>query len=341
MGKAISRLGMKSFLQIENDKRKSEFKKTVIDEEFLVNFNELLKEFKLEKQEFNDQHPWIFVTGLPRSGTTLLMQLMASSFNVCFVNNFIARFWDAPIVGARLSKILSLQSNISDSSSFRSDYGKTTLINEPHEWSYFWIHHLKYDRSLNYNRKEISDSIIWKEITNKLNGITSTFNRPFLCKGLHPIKFIDKIIQSNPNVFVVNIERDFKENCQSVLEARKAYFEDPNEWWSIIPDNYKDIHNLPYIKQIPEQLKALKLEMQNDIAKYCSGKSMKINYEDLIDAPRDVLRRISENIELSIRFNLEYIPEKIPERFEKKVRNEFDREMMDYVNQTIIERIVI
>jgi ABC-type oligopeptide transport system ATPase subunit len=49
-------------------------------------------------------HAHEFIVGLPRSGTTLLSQLLAYSLDAGYTTNFAARFWLAPVHGLRLGR---------------------------------------------------------------------------------------------------------------------------------------------------------------------------------------------------------------------------------------------
>ena len=83
------------------------FRKDRKFEEHLANFNEILApheeaEYLARPETFSTLH----VVGVPRSGTTLLAQLVASHLNIGCINNLIAAFWRAPVYGVRLSRKL-------------------------------------------------------------------------------------------------------------------------------------------------------------------------------------------------------------------------------------------
>ena len=81
-----------------------------------------------QKQLYNtitEDQTSIHIIGAPRSGTTLLSQLLLSFTQVGYINNLIAAFWNAPLYGIYLSKKLLPKAYIS---SFTSDYGATNNI---------------------------------------------------------------------------------------------------------------------------------------------------------------------------------------------------------------------
>ena len=77
----------------------------------------------------------IFIIGLPRSGSTLLSQLITQIYDIGYINNLVARFWSNPIIGIKLSQEFDLANY---KSLLNSSYGVTSLINEPHEFGYYW-----------------------------------------------------------------------------------------------------------------------------------------------------------------------------------------------------------
>ena len=83
------------------------------------------------------RYPMVFIIGAPRSGTTLLSQLLSSSGLFGYINNFIARFWTAPTLGALIYKTV-LDHECRGNSSLQSHLGVTENLHEPHEFGYFW-----------------------------------------------------------------------------------------------------------------------------------------------------------------------------------------------------------
>ena len=85
--------------------------------------------------EYSAPHNSLMVFGLPRSGTTLLTQLLQSNSSVHALTNFEARFWFAPLVGARLWRETE---NEHLPLSLTSHFGQTVETHGPHEFSNFW-----------------------------------------------------------------------------------------------------------------------------------------------------------------------------------------------------------
>src|SRR6056297_2325285 len=118
-----------------NQYRKESYKKDEKQENFLEEFNKyLLKKEINEYKDFPVKYPFLFVIGAPRSGTTLLTQLIANSFDVSYINNLAARFFLAPLYGIKFSKTVLGEAKQSD---FQSNYARTGNLSDIHEFGYF------------------------------------------------------------------------------------------------------------------------------------------------------------------------------------------------------------
>src|SRR5437764_1046201 len=116
---------------------KGKFAHDIGDYEFLLRFNKNLEELEssLVMENVEEEYPNIFILGLPRSGTTLINQLIFNALDVGCTNNLMARFWDAPLCGTMLSKIILGKAK---SNSYTSSYAASDNIMSPHQFAYFW-----------------------------------------------------------------------------------------------------------------------------------------------------------------------------------------------------------
>ena len=109
------------------------FRKDEAEESFLSELNlRLAAAHDLELIDQPERFPTLHVVGPPRSGTTLLMQLLAAHLDVGYINNLIAAFWQAPLYGIRLAK--QVCSELPETR-FVSRYGRTEQVTDP-QWQY-------------------------------------------------------------------------------------------------------------------------------------------------------------------------------------------------------------
>ena len=88
--------------------------------------------------------PVFFIVGAPRAGTTLLLQTIINHFAIAYINNLVAKFWEAPVIGAAFSQsILGTGKPVA----YESSGGFTEGILGPHEFGYFWKRFFHYGES--------------------------------------------------------------------------------------------------------------------------------------------------------------------------------------------------
>lgn len=280
----------KSLSELYRD-RKGNYVKPKAEEDFLKQLNETLavREHELYAN-YEINHPFIFIFGLPRSGTTLISQLIAHCMDVGFINNFMARFYMAPVHGIRLSRLIF---GDEQKSSFKSDYARTTEITDIHEFGYFWRHWLKKELFTGVTQaSEIENDIDWPGLKNTLANIQNEFNKPMVFKNIFGSYHINRINKVFNKVIYININRDILDSAISILDARRKYNEDLNTWWSYMPIEYEQIKDQDYWHQIAGQVFFLNryYDMQTKDLK----NAITVDYLKLTQNPADVLQQISE-----------------------------------------------
>lgn len=277
-----------------NKLRKPNYQKSVSDESFLLNINKCLQ--KEEEKTYTDhpnKHPFLFVYGLPRSGTTLLAQFVCSVFRTGYISNFAARFWLAPITGIRLSSILCGDYFTTD---YQSTYAATKNMIDIHEFGYFWRYWLKKEKIEDYFDHRKTEKIIeWNKLRLILLNIQHEFGRPTCMKNLFGSFHIEKFAGILQNCLFIQIERNPLDIALSILEARKKYYSDVNTWWSIIPQEYPKLKDLPYMEQIAGQVYYLEKYYEEQYKALGTKNIIKIQYESLCTDPENVISRICKH----------------------------------------------
>lgn len=278
---------MGSFKKIENSWRNEKFIKNKQDEDFLEALNQTLSDSSLNSDEYiyND-FPFIFLVGLPRSGTTLATQLIAQGIDIGYINNLIARFWEAPIQGIKLSNIV-LKEDVR--LAFESNYGKTTDIHNIHEFSYFWIKWLKMENIPPYDPDKAAELIDWEGLKKILFNMADAFGKGIVFKALNPGFHIHKISRLLDNSFFVYLERDIQDIAISLYKARLEYYGDPNVWCSLYPREYEQLKDWSYDKQIAGQVYFLRRQYLEQFRHVPESRKMVIAYQDLCAQPSNFI----------------------------------------------------
>ena len=275
-------------------KRQGKYVKRPEDENFLEELNQTLKAKEWSYyRDFTIKHPFLFVYGLPRSGTTLITQLIAHCMDVGFINNLMARFYLAPIHGIRLSRAVLGDQR---STSFQSEYARTSELTDIHEFGYFWRYWLKKEKVEGVTKAtEIEAEIDWQGLKKTLANIQHEFERPMIFKNIFGSYHQEKLNEVLGKVLFIYIKRDILDSAISILEARRKYYTDLNTWWSYMPIEYDQIKDLDYWHQIAGQVFFLR--------RYYDQKSrslpnvLTVEYESLTKDPAGILKEINRKME--------------------------------------------
>ena len=298
----------------ENPHRSVELKKNELNENIFAQMNVSLNESHenlLFKRKNLQNYPSIFLFGLPRSGTTLLMQLFTLRFNVGYINNLIARFWRAPLYGIALSREL-----LHDSKhfSFESNYGKTSELSAPHEFSYFWHYWFNIDTLNGIDIDKIKQNTDWKRLTLLIQNMAHYFNSPIAFKGIWPAYAMTELQTAFPHAFFVYIKRDPEDVALSLYHARIAYYNTPNIWWSIYPPEYESLISQDWHEQIAGQVYFLTRFYESQLAQLPETSKAILHYEELCNAPYDAMDFLQEKLDDHTGYKMK-ITQDIPERF--------------------------
>jgi len=273
----------------------SKFKyKSPADEEFFKELNASLSSMCLpsSKNINSEQIPIIFIVGIPRSGTTLLSQLIARYLPVGYINNITARFWMRPSVGIRLTKALYLDDFGRSNITFKSDLGKTTNPEDPHEFGYFWSHWLNLKDYPTHNLP--TDALVDKKGLKEVleNEIISNIGMPAVVfKNLICGFQAELLTELHPNSIFVHVKRNLYDSVASLLEARKKLFGNYTTFFSLKPSTYPFIQNLSPEEEVTKQL----LDCENEIVLELSKQSVNeisLYYEDVCKDPLLILKTI-------------------------------------------------
>jgi hypothetical protein len=278
-----------------SDKDRAEhYKKNETQEQILEIMNQTLhkEELELINKFGKPKLPIIFIIGAQRSGTTVLMQLLSQLFDLSYPNNFIARYWNVPYIGASLYK--SLTNNSSENNlDLTSDLGYTKGLEGPHEFSYFWKKWFPWESWEEKNFNKFDYSIIQKQLA----AWESINNSPLVFKNLIQIDYnIEKLYSLFPNSIFIYLKRDLKFNIQSTYQSRIKLFNDETKWFGVKPSNYLELVKLPVIEQITKQIISINNDIEDQLSNIPNKNVININYEDLM---KDYLNEINKIVSLT------------------------------------------
>jgi len=307
-----------------NQKRKPGYRKNTEEEDFILEMNQLLRDREVALyQDYPIHHPFLFVFGLPRSGTTLISQLIAYVFDIGYINNLIARFWLAPLHGIKLSRIiLGTEKQIN----FQSDYARTFQIGDVHEFGYFWRYWLKKETLEDITRvEEREKDIDWKGLKKVLANMQHEFNKPMVFKNIFGSYHIKKLTQILDKVLYIYIKREPLDVAVSILDARKKYYDDLNTWWSYTPVEYEEIKDLNYWEQIAGQIYFLNRYYNRQLQTLDMGNYIEVDYKAMCKNPDFVVEQIQQKCQDKLGYYLK-IDRQPPTMFPYRTYTDRDEE---------------
>lgn len=272
--------------------RIGKFKKDAEDEGFLKQLNSFLESD--ESQNYGDykiDHPFLFIIGTPRAGTTIIAQLLKSAFDLGYPSNFIARFWLAPVTGIRLQQIIFGNKPPVD---FNSEYGWTNNPLDIHEFGYYWRKWLlknSFEDFKNYKSRE--KEIEWEKLKTSLANFQHAFDKPVLFRHILAGFHLKKFVECLDKVLFIYIQRDLTDNAISLLDAREKFFRDRAKWFSTHPPNYEDLINLEPHEQVAGQVHSLKTFYESQMVGAVKDRIVPVSYKDLCESPGAIVEKIS------------------------------------------------
>ena len=272
--------------------RNSRYRESPDERRALDEMNRLLAdvEKKLESQAVATKWPLVFVIGAPRSGTTLTSQILISTGAYAWVTNFIARFWEAPALGAKIAHALGVTDK-EFRSSFDSEFGTTRGWLEPHEFGYFWNRFFDLGQPTHKLTEQELARVDASGLQRAIERLQAEFDAPLILKNntwcTFQVSFLARLF---PHAVFVACFRDEILLAQSLLLARRERLEDPTEWWSVRPPTYAELRRLPEIEQVLRQARDIQTELERELRAIAPTRVVRVDYAELCRDPAALCR---------------------------------------------------
>jgi hypothetical protein len=257
--------------------------------------NTLLRpvEARLARRHASEDFPVVFVVGVPRSGSTLLFQLMARHLAIAYPTNAMAGYWMAPIWAARR------QPSEPGEISLNSSLGGTSGPSAPHEFGWFWNHWADFSESDQLSPKALS-AIDGEGLRREFLGLAGSHGRPFLFKSItycsHQIPWLQDLL---PNARFLWVRRRAPFVAQSLLAARVERYGDPGQWWSTRPAQYRAWQDRPPEVQVALQIQDIERAVSQGFDGLDPARHLTTHYEDMVADPARSLGVISAFLAVS------------------------------------------
>jgi sulfotransferase family protein len=257
-------------------------------------------------------YPPLFVVGAPRSGSTLLYQLLTDRFDVGYLANGHARRPGAPsLVERRRGLVRARHGALGD---YRSSFGGTEGELGPSECGPFWYRF--FPRRPHYVSADAFPAAARRELRAAVGAFVEACGRPVVYKNLFNTARMEAIAAALPEALFVAVHRDLAANARSLLDGRLRVAGAYDAWWSVEPPGIERLLQLSPEEQVVEQVRELDALVARVEASIGSDRVLHLAYEDLCADPRGQLDRIAAFVarhgcELGERGE---VPESFPQR---------------------------
>jgi hypothetical protein len=157
--------------------------------------------------------PLIFICGAPRTGTTLVEQVLIEHLPVAFINNLTSIFPRAPLTANRLFRPAAP----ARSAAFHSYYGKTVGLSGPNDGLHLW------DRWLGPDRTRVRTSLTpeeQREMRRFFGAMEQASAKPILVKNNNLNACASLVADVFQRAVFICMTRDPRFLAQSLLQAR-------------------------------------------------------------------------------------------------------------------------
>lgn len=291
----------------------------------------------IKKHGENKSIPPIFIIGAPRAGATLVNQIIASAFNIAYIDNISAKFWEAPSYGLMLSnEIAPFESRIIQK--YTSSFGITKEQIGPHEFGYFWQKWFMFNEFHELTSDELNaiDKISFR---NQIYSMCQSINLPVVFKNTMSLTLqIDYLYEVFPDALFIFCFREPLYNAQSLFQSRIKYFGNMDEWFSVKPIDYKSVINKNHSEQVVYQIYSCYNKIEKLIKKLDKDNPeqyVRIKYINVCHNPNSIIKKIAKlfknnNIEVKHK-NFRLRPFSSTNR--QKVNDENFKELLSYTKK--------
>jgi len=213
-----------------------------------------------DAQAVGGEYQPVFIIGSPRTGSTVLYQMLTYSVDCLYINNLVSIFAKSLPFGFSLS---SKFYNNEPHHSFTSSFGNTNSWNSPSECPAFWFRW--FPRSHDYVEELDISPEAANEIRTNIFTITEKYSKGIIFKNLTSGQRLKVLKSVFPNAKYIYLRRDPFYSAQSVLKARKKIGFDPSYWWSVKPKSYQRFKSMPLVQRTVNQIHEHEKQILSDL----------------------------------------------------------------------------
>jgi len=258
------------------------------------------------------RNPPVFIIGAPRSGSTLLTQVLTDAFDISCFSNLHCRFFALPAFAEKFLK----KNKVHHQSDYTSEYGLVKGEASPSECGLYWYRFFpKKPAYAPLTAVKKQKMMCWRR---SLVSLTKAADRPVLFKNLYVSLRLESIFYYVPEALFIIIKRDEVDNACSLLEGRKRINGNYEQWFSIEPPNIEQLKKRPIAQQVIEQVRHINRQIEQDIkqSEIDADHFLSLTYEELCQDVNGAVNKVDQFFSqhhLSINRQIE-----LPSQFEQR-----------------------
>lgn len=249
--------------------------------------NEALDCLETARGDASDEplgRPPIFIVGPPRTGSTLLYQLVVQRFDVGYLSNRHCRYYGAP-------SLVERRTRTHPPDELSSRYGRTSGPDAPSECPEYWYRFFR--RSPQYVPREEMPERQRRRFRASVRAFGDAAGRPLVFKNLVCALRLGPIADALPEAVFVRIRRDLLATATSLLAGRKALYGDYRHWWSSEPPEIDSLRTLPPHEQVVEQVRSIDALIDRALDDIGPDRFNELTYETLCEDAQAALNGIA------------------------------------------------
>jgi len=260
----------------------------------------------------------VLIIGPPRSGSTLLYQLIANAFEFSFFSNLHHLFYGSPTTCEKFFGVHRRRRNVG----YESSYGQTSGLLAPSECGEYWYRFFPRDPAYQDPREASPEKIEWLRAS--LSRFVLASGKPVLIKNLFCTLRIPQILAAFPRACFITVGRDTYANAVSILEGRLMFLGAYERWLGVPPKNIDQLRDKPPAEQVVGQIRAIENMIRQ--APIPSDQITAVKYEEVCRSPQAVIDGLASFFqERRIQVNRREVA--LPQQFSVNEKVVADREL--------------
>jgi len=230
--------------------------------------------------------PPVFIIGAPRSGSTLLYQLLICHFAFSYITNLSSLFYTCPALVTKMTRRFATRYRAEE---LASKYGYVSGLWSPSEAGpllRYWL-----DSGVQYF---VSDEERREWVRQSIAHIESIMGGPFISKNLNNSMRLPELVEIFPDAIFINLKRKPAYIAQSILLTRRALSSNDSTWVGVRSPNFEELMKLSNpLEQVVCQIKSIEDHIQTVTEEKGIRNMIEVNYGDVCNDWRSELEDIS------------------------------------------------